>query len=161
MAYSGFNWLGGMVYCLFLRTAWLNKIYAWQVRLAVLCLHWANRRGERLLTYRSTNWQYTQLKLNACRIYINNQKIKANLQRCGSMGMDVSQNNSLLNWCVFAYYFACLLGFVCLLIILRLMLRLYGCDEPKNENRIADLKNRKRFFLSTKSKLKFDLEIWI
>ena len=30
---------------------------------------------------------YTQPKLNACRIYINNQQIKANLQRCGSMGI--------------------------------------------------------------------------
>ena len=70
-----------------------------------------------------------------------------------------TQSNSLLNWFDFAYYFVYLLGFVCLSIILRLMLRLHGCDEPKNENRIADLKNRKRFFLSTKSKLKFDLEI--
>ena len=66
-----------------------------------------------------------------------------------------TQSNSLLNWFDFAYYFVYLLGFVCLSIILRL----HECDEPKNENRIADLKNRKRFFSSTKSKSKFDLEI--
>nr|DAO69371.1 MAG TPA: hypothetical protein [Caudoviricetes sp.] len=36
---------------------------------------------------------------------------------------------------------------------------MHRCDEPKNENRIADLKNSKRFFSFTKSKLKFDLKI--
>ena len=60
-----------------------------------------------------------------------------------------------LLFCLFVSYFVYLLGFVCFSIILRL----HGCDEPKNENRIADLKNRKRFFSFTKSKLKFDLEI--
>ena len=107
-------------------------------------------------------------KLNACRIYMNNQQIKVNLQRYDSMGiwMYPKQFFAKLTWlcllfCLFVSYFVYLLGFVCLSIILRLMLRLHRCDEPKNENRIADLKNRKRFFSSTKSKLKFDLEIWI